>query len=62
MNENADWIKDWKGQEKGRRKEYKKLVGQLKRKPARVITELADDVHYNTFEKYDCLECANCCT
>ncbi len=62
MNENADWIQDWKTQEKGRRKEYKKLVGQLKRKPAKVLTELADDVHYNTFEKYDCLDCANCCT
>ena len=62
MNENADWIKNWKGQVKGRRKEYKELVRQLKRKPVKALSKLADEVHDETFKKYDCLDCANCCT
>jgi uncharacterized protein len=43
------------------KEENKKFLQLLKRKPPRNLDDLFHDAHEETFEKIDCLTCANCC-
>jgi len=42
-------------------KENKKLVQQLKKKKPKDLDIITTDLHYEVFERIDCLACANCC-
>lgn len=42
-------------------KEHKKFLDQLKKKTPKNLDYIVDDVHEETFNKVDCLSCANCC-
>ncbi len=44
-----------------RKKAYKNLFGKLKRKKPSDLDQLMETLHHKTFEKINCLECANCC-
>jgi len=43
------------------KKENKKFLDRLKQKPPKKLDLLMQDLHEETFEEVDCLECANCC-
>ena len=43
------------------KKENKKFLDRLKQKPPKKLDLLMQDLHEETFEQVDCLECANCC-
>lgn len=57
-----EWIQEWQEKAQGRRKAHRWTLAQLKLKKNKPITEMADEVHDEVFKKYDCLDCANCCT
>ena len=42
-------------------KENKKFLEKLKQKPPKRLDLKMQELHEETFEKIDCLECANCC-
>lgn len=52
----------WQNQKQKRKKSQQKFLRQIKRKKAKQINELADDLHEKVFKEVDCLNCANCCT
>ena len=41
--------------------ENKKFLDQLKKKPPKKLDQQMVVLHEDTFEKIDCLQCANCC-
>lgn len=41
--------------------ENKKFLNKLKQKPPKQLDVLMQELHNDTFEEVDCLECANCC-
>jgi Fe-S-cluster containining protein len=47
--------------EKLAEKELKAAIKRIKQKPPKNLDELFYDWHDETFEKIDCLTCANCC-
>ncbi len=55
-----DWSKDihWKKKSKDNQKKYKQFMEQAK--PKEVINALPD-LHEETFNEINCLDCANCC-
>ena len=58
MQNEIDQLKE-KAQEV--KKENKKFLDRLKQKPPKKLDLLIQDLHEETFEEVDCLECANCC-
>ena len=46
---------------KEERKSNRKSFGRLAKRPPRHLDQLMADLHQETFEQFDCLECANCC-
>ena len=46
---------------KEERKSNRKYFGRLAKRPPRHLDQLMADLHQETFEQFDCLECANCC-
>lgn len=46
---------------KDKHKESKKFFAKLKKKPAKNLDVLMQQLHEEEFEKTDCLKCANCC-
>ena len=44
-----------------RKKENKKFIQQLKRKPPHDLDVRTQEIHDEVFENTDCLACANCC-
>ena len=58
MQNEIDQLKE-KAQEV--KKENKKFLDRLKQKPPKKLDLLMQDLHEETFEQVDCLECANCC-
>ena len=43
------------------KKETKKFLDQIRRKPPRNLDVTVQKIHDEVFTKTDCLECANCC-
>jgi len=41
--------------------EYKKLLENLTKLKPKNLDNIVHELHYDEFEKIDCLECANCC-
>lgn len=46
---------------KDKHNENKKFFAKLKKKPPKNLDYIMGDLHEETFEKTDCLSCANCC-
>jgi Fe-S-cluster containining protein len=46
---------------KAERKENQAFFKKLKRKPPKQLDYIMQDLHDETFEEIDCLQCANCC-
>ena len=44
-----------------KKKENKKLLQKLKKIKPKELDRIINDLHFEAFEKIDCLECANCC-
>ncbi|MGP1502002.1 MAG: YkgJ family cysteine cluster protein [Bergeyella cardium] len=44
-----------------KKKEHKKFLDGLKKKPPKNLDYIAQEAHEEVFEEIDCLECANCC-
>ena len=51
----------YKSQAIKKKKEHKKFVEVLKKKPAKNLDYTVIETHDEVFEEIDCLECANCC-
>ncbi|NBC57408.1 MAG: YkgJ family cysteine cluster protein [Bacteroidetes bacterium] len=43
------------------RQSHKALFKKLKRKPPKNLDRIMNDLHEKTFERMNCLDCANCC-
>jgi len=54
-------IDSLKQQAKEKLKENKKFLDRLRQKPPKHLDTIMQDLHTKTFNKVDCLECANCC-
>jgi Fe-S-cluster containining protein len=46
---------------KEERKSTRKYFQRLGKRPPRELDSVVQDLHAETFEQFDCLECANCC-
>lgn len=47
---------------KDARSENELLFKRLKRKPPGNLDEMVQDLHEESFKRFDCLSCANCCS
>ena len=54
-------IDSLKKRAKEKLKENKKFLDRLKKKPPKHLDVMMQELHTKTFNKVDCLECANCC-
>ena len=57
-----DLITNWKQKKHAVKKQNKKFIRQLTQHKGKHLNRLADELHETTFNKIDCLNCANCCT
>lgn len=46
---------------KDKYKENKVFFNKLRKKPPKQLDYVMQELHYNEFERTDCLDCANCC-
>ncbi len=60
--ESKELIKAWKNKRSAEKKPIRKFVKGLNARKNKSLDHLADDLHHSTFQKLDCLDCANCCT
>jgi len=56
-----DRIEEIKLLAKDKLKENKRFFKKLKQKPPKQLDYMMQDLHDETFERIDCLTCANCC-
>lgn len=45
-----------------RKQEFSDLFKKLKKKKPRNLDDVVQDLHYEAFDNFDCLTCANCCS
>lgn len=55
-------ILQWKSRKKRQLKAHQKLVKQLRTQSGKRLDRYAAELHETTFERIDCLDCANCCS
>ncbi len=54
-------IAELPGKAKEKQQENKKFFAKLKKKPPKQLDYLMQELHTATFDRVDCLQCANCC-
>lgn len=57
-----DLIQDWENRKARQHKAHKKFIRKLVQHKSKKFDQYAGSLHDQTFEKIDCLDCANCCT
>ena len=61
MPQLPEWIEEWQNKRGSQRKELKSRLKSLKRQNPKNLARVAGEAHEHVFEKYSCLDCANCC-
>ncbi len=56
-----DFLKALPQLAKDKQNENKKFFAKLKAKPPKKLDYIMQELHEETFDRVDCLECANCC-
>lgn len=54
-------IKEYQDLAKAKQQQHKQFLNWLKKKKPKDLDVVAQNIHDDTFEKIDCLNCANCC-
>ncbi len=60
--DSKELIKNWKNKRSAQKKPIRKFVKGLNARKNKNLDQLAGDLNDKTFQKLDCLDCANCCT
>ena len=60
--ESKELIKVWKNRRRSEKKPMGKFLKKLNARKNKSLDNLAADLHAQTFQRLDCLDCANCCT
>lgn len=55
-------IKIWKNKRHSEKKPIRKFISSINARKNKNLDQIAGNLHNNTFQKLDCLDCANCCT
>lgn len=54
-------VKHLPGRAREKHRENRQFFAKLKKKPPKHLDLLMQELHHNTFQETDCLQCANCC-
>ncbi len=57
-----DLIQKWQNKKNNVKKRFNRLMTQLQRQRGKALNRWANELHESTFQKIDCLDCANCCS